>query len=152
MGIVAKLCCQHEPRGIADAFLVGETFIAGSAVALILGDNTFYGHGLSDLLVRNRDIKGGAVIFGYRVSDPERYGVVQFDALGKVINLDEKPTDPSSRWAVTGLYFYDRDVTEIAKSIRPSARGELEITDVNRVYLRAGNLKVEKLGRGIRLA
>jgi len=140
---------QTEPRGLADAFLVGEKFIAGSEVALVLGDNIFYGHGFSELLVRNARMQDGAVIFGYRVSDPEQYGVVTFDALGRPIDIEEKPAEPRSHWAIPGLYFYDRDVIAIAKSITPSARGELEITEVNRAYLHAGKLKVEKMGRGI---
>jgi glucose-1-phosphate thymidylyltransferase len=140
---------QNEPRGLADAFLVGENFIAGSEVALVLGDNIFYGHGFSEVLVRNARMKDGAVIFGYRVSDPERYGVVTFDASDKPIDIEEKPAAPRSHWAIPGLYFYDRDVIEIAKTITPSVRGEIEITSVNREYLRSGKLKVEKLGRGI---
>jgi glucose-1-phosphate thymidylyltransferase len=140
---------QNEPRGLADAFLVGKNFIAGSEVALVLGDNIFYGHGFSEVLVRNARMKDGAVVFGYRVSDPERYGVVTFDASGKPIDIEEKPAAPRSHWAIPGLYFYDRDVIEIAKTITPSVRGEIEITEVNRAYLRSGKLKVEKLGRGI---
>jgi glucose-1-phosphate thymidylyltransferase len=140
---------QTEPRGIADAFLVGEDFIAGSGVALVLGDNVFYGHGFSELLSRNARMRDGAVIFGYRVSDPAQYGVVTFDALGRPTDIEEKPAEPRSHWAIPGLYFYDSNVTNIAKSIAPSARGELEITEVNRAYLRAGKLKVEKMGRGI---
>jgi glucose-1-phosphate thymidylyltransferase len=140
---------QNEPRGLADAFLVGKNFIAGSEVALVLGDNIFYGHGFSEVLVRNARMKDGAVIFGYRVSDPERYGVVTFDASGKPIDIEEKPAEPRSHWAIPGLYFYDQDVIEIAKTITPSVRGEIEITEINRAYLRSGKLKVEKLGRGI---
>jgi len=140
---------QTAPRGLADAFLVGEKFIAGSEVALVLGDNIFYGHGFSEILARNARMKDGAVIFGYRVSDPEHYGVVTFDASGKPVEIEEKPAVPRSHWAIPGLYFYDRDVTAVAKSIKPSARGELEITEVNRAYLKAGKLKAEKMGRGI---
>ena len=148
-GLSLTHAVQSEPRGLADAFLVGETFVAGSEVALVLGDNIFFGHGFSELLVRNARMQDGAVIFGYRVRDPERYGVIVFDAQGKPIDIQEKPEVPISHWAIPGLYFYDRDVVAIAKSIKPSARGELEITEVNRAYLRAGKLKVEKLGRGI---
>jgi glucose-1-phosphate thymidylyltransferase len=139
---------QDQPRGLAEAFLVGEAFLAGAPAALVLGDNIFYGHALTDLLssaVRHDD---GAVVFAYRVSDPQRYGVVEFAEDGKAISLEEKPRTPKSDWAVTGLYFYDSDVVDIAKSITPSARGELEITDVNRRYLEAGKLTVEKMGRG----
>jgi glucose-1-phosphate thymidylyltransferase len=148
-GLSLTHAVQSEPRGLADAFLVGETFLAGSEVALVLGDNIFFGHGFSELLIRNARMQDGAVIFGYRVRDPERYGVIVFDAQGKPIDIEEKPEVLISHWAIPGLYFYDRDVVAIAKSIKPSARGELEITEVNRAYLRAGKLKVEKLGRGI---
>jgi len=147
-GISLSYAVQDKPRGLADAFLVGEDFLAGSSAALVLGDNIFYGHTLSDLLESASTVKNGAVIFAYHVSDPSRYGIVAFDADGKALSLEEKPKLPNSNWAVTGLYFYDRNVTAIAKSIKPSARGELEITDLNRVYLEAGNLRVEKLGRG----
>jgi glucose-1-phosphate thymidylyltransferase len=147
-GISLSYAVQNTPRGLADAFLVGEEFLAGSAAALVLGDNIFYGHTLPDVLETASKIKNGAVIFAYRVSDPTRYGIVEFDAQGKALSLEEKPASPKSNWAVTGLYFYDRDVTAIAKSIEPSTRGELEITDLNRAYLDAGKLKVEKLGRG----
>jgi glucose-1-phosphate thymidylyltransferase len=138
---------QPEPKGIAQAFLVGEEFIAGDPVCLILGDNIFYGKMGLDAIVR--EFTGGAVIFGYRVQDPERYGVVEFDATGKAISIEEKPAVPRSHYAVPGLYLYDCHVTEIAKSIKPSARGELEITDVNIEYLRRGELQVAPLGRGI---
>jgi glucose-1-phosphate thymidylyltransferase len=148
LGIAISYAIQETPRGLADAFLVGEKFLSGSPATLVLGDNIFYGHALIDLLgnVKRRD--SGAVVFAYRVSDPQRYGVVEFDHNGRALSLEEKPLVPKSDWAVTGLYFYDKDVVEIAKSIRPSARGELEITDVNRIYLESGRLNVEKMGRG----
>ena len=146
-GIKITYRVQPEPKGIAQAFLVGEEFIAGGPVCLILGDNIFYGKMGLDAIVR--DFSGGAVIFGYRVQDPERYGVVEFDARGKAISIEEKPAAPKSSYAVPGLYLYDRKITEIAKSIKPSARGELEITDVNMEYLRRGDLHVSPLGRGI---
>jgi len=138
---------QPEPKGIAQAFLVGEEFIAGESVCLILGDNIFYGKMGLDAIIRG--FTGGAVIFGYYVQDPERYGVVEFDATGKAISIEEKPVAPKSKYAVPGLYLYDRHITEIAKSMQPSARGELEITDVNMEYLRRGALRVVPLGRGI---
>jgi glucose-1-phosphate thymidylyltransferase len=138
---------QPEPNGLAQAFVIGETFIGSDAVALILGDNIFYGPGFGKLLQKNTKING-AHIFGYHVSDPERYGVVEFDSNGKALSLEEKPSNPKSNYAVPGLYFYDNSVVEIAKSIQPSARGEYEITDVNRVYLKQGNLNVQQLERG----
>ena len=139
---------QYIQRGIADAFLIGEDFIAGDEVALILGDNIFHGHGFSTLM-KNALIKNsGATVFGYTVKDPERFGVVEFDNHGKAISLEEKPSNPKSNYAVTGLYFYDRNVCEYAKTLEPSARGELEITDLNKVYLSKGKLNVEILGRG----
>ena len=146
-GIGLTYRVQPEPKGIAQAFLVGEEFIAGGPVCLILGDNIFYGKMGLDVIVR--EFTGGAVIFGYRVQDPERYGVVEFDAAGKAISIEEKPAAPRSNYAVPGLYLYDRHVTEIAGSMKPSARGELEITDVNMEYLRRGELHVAPLGRGI---
>ncbi|MDY0005785.1 MAG: glucose-1-phosphate thymidylyltransferase RfbA [Spongiibacteraceae bacterium] len=139
---------QSSPDGIAQAFLIGEAFIDTSPVSLILGDNIYYSEGLSDKLRRVAQCDQGATVFGYYVKDPERYGVVSFDASGKVIDIEEKPAKPKSSYAITGLYFYDNDVVDIAKSIRPSARGELEITDVNKVYLERGRLTVELLGRG----
>jgi glucose-1-phosphate thymidylyltransferase len=141
---------QEEPRGLADAFLVGEEFIAGDSVCLVLGDNIFYGHGLTDLLrsAASDAIVGGATVFGYAVKDPERYGVVEVDAGGHAVSIEEKPTRPRSNLAVVGLYFYDREVTAVARSLKPSARGELEITDVNRVYMEKGRLRVEIMGRG----
>ncbi|MGH7588181.1 MAG: glucose-1-phosphate thymidylyltransferase RfbA, partial [Gemmatimonadota bacterium] len=140
---------QPRPEGIAQAFLIGEEFIGDQPVALILGDNIFYGHGLVDSLRRATARTEGATVFGYWVRDPERYGVVVFDDADRVVDILEKPADPPSSYAVTGLYFYDSKVVEIARSLRPSGRGELEITDVNNVYLDNGQLTVEKLGRGI---
>lgn len=142
---------QPLPNGLAEAFILGEEFIGSDCVCLILGDNIFYGHGLTDLLkkaVTNVSSYGGASIFGYYVNDPERYGVVELDKAGNVVSIDEKPIEPKSNYAVTGLYFYDNDVIKMAKSIKPSDRGELEITDVNDCYLRQGKLRVELMGRG----
>jgi glucose-1-phosphate thymidylyltransferase len=147
-GISLSYAVQETPRGLADAFLIGEQFLAGSPAALVLGDNIFYGHALSNVLEAATKVDSGAMIFAYHVSDPSRYGIVEFDASGKALSLEEKPVAPKSNWAVTGLYFYDHNITSIAKSIKPSARGELEITDVNRVYLESGTLKVNKMGRG----
>ena len=146
-GIKMRYKVQKEPKGIAQAFLVGEEFIAGEPVCLILGDNIFYGKVGLDAIVRG--FTGGAVIFGYYVHDPERYGVVEFNSHGKVISIEEKPAAPRSNYAVPGLYLYDSHVTGIARSMKPSARGELEITDVNLEYLRRGDLRVVPLGRGI---
>jgi len=146
-GIRLTYKVQPQPKGIAHAFLVGEEFIAGDAVCLILGDNIFYGK--MDLNKIVKEFQHGAVIFGYYVNDPERYGVVEFDSKGKAISIEEKPARPKSNYAVPGLYLYDQHITEIAKSMKPSARGELEITDVNMEYLRQGNLNVVPLGRGI---
>ncbi|NKB21371.1 MAG: glucose-1-phosphate thymidylyltransferase RfbA [Alphaproteobacteria bacterium] len=147
-GISIVYAVQDEPRGIAEAFLIGESFIAGEGVSLILGDNIFFGHDLAGRLKSWASMENGATVLAFRVSDPERYGVVSFDDVGNALSIVEKPSTPESKWAVTGLYFYDRDIVEIAKQMNPSARGELEITDVNRSYLDRGALKVERLGRG----
>jgi glucose-1-phosphate thymidylyltransferase len=146
-GIKLSYAVQPEPKGIAQAFLVGEEFIAGDPVCLILGDNIFYGKMELDRLIAGFD--GGAKIFGYYVQDPERYGVVDFDAQGRVLSIEEKPAQPKSNYAVPGLYLYDGKVVQIAKEMKPSPRGELEITDVNLEYLKRGELSVQKLGRGI---
>jgi glucose-1-phosphate thymidylyltransferase len=147
-GISFEYAVQAEPNGIAQALIIAEKFLAGSLSALILGDNIFYGANLSELLQTASQRTAGATVFGYYVNDPERYGVVRFDAQGKVVDLLEKPAKPPSNYAVTGIYFYDEQASEIARSITPSPRGELEITDLNRAYLRAGSLSVERLGRG----
>jgi glucose-1-phosphate thymidylyltransferase len=147
LGCEFSYSVQPSPDGLAQAFIIGEEFIGDDKVALILGDNIFYGSGLSTLLQSNNDPEGG-VIFAYQVHDPERYGVVEFDKSNNVISIEEKPVEPKSNYAVPGLYFYDNDVVEIAKTIPPSPRGELEITDVNRVYLERGKLKVGVLNRG----
>jgi glucose-1-phosphate thymidylyltransferase len=147
-GLSLSYAVQPEPRGLADAFIVGEKFLGGSPAALVLGDNIFYGGALPELLVRSARLQDGAIVFAYRVSDPERYGVVSFDERGLPLDIEEKPQRPRSHWAVTGLYFYDRDVVDIAKSLTPSPRGELEITEINRAYLRRGALKVERMSRG----
>ncbi|UES57258.1 glucose-1-phosphate thymidylyltransferase RfbA [Roseibium aggregatum] len=147
-GINISYAVQPEPAGIAQAFLIGEEFLAGQECALILGDNLYYGHGLTEILARASARKSGATLFGYEVAEPERYGVISFDPSGAPVSIEEKPKSPRSSWAVTGLYFYDKDVAAIASDIRPSARGELEITDVNARYLERGDLHVEQLGRG----
>ena len=148
IGLTIEYAVQPEPGGLAQAFLIGREFVGDSRVALALGDNIFYGAHFSDCLRRASERVTGATVFGYRVRDPERYGVVEFDASGHACGLEEKPAQPRSPWAVTGLYFYDNDVIEIAESLKPSSRGELEITDVNRVYLDRGSLHVERLARG----
>jgi glucose-1-phosphate thymidylyltransferase len=148
-GLDFSYATQDQPRGLADAFIVGREFIGRDRVALILGDNLFYGHGLPELLNKAALRTNAATIFGYTVSDPQRYGVVELDDTGRPLSIEEKPHRPKSNIAVTGLYFYDNRVVDFAKSIKPSARGELEITDVNRFYLESGNLYVEILGRGI---
>jgi glucose-1-phosphate thymidylyltransferase len=147
-GINLHYVAQPSPGGLAQAFLVGESFIGPNPSALVLGDNVFYGHDLQRLLKRASETTGGAVVFAYHVSDPARYGVVEFDANGKVLSLQEKPKAPRSNYAVTGLYFYDNDVVALAKSLKPSARGELEITDLNALYLESANLSVRIMGRG----
>jgi glucose-1-phosphate thymidylyltransferase len=140
---------QAEPRGLADAFLVGKEFIAEEGVALILGDNIFFGHGLPSKLRDAAALETGAVVFAYPVRDPQRYGVVDFDRTGKALSIEEKPVKPKSKYAVPGLYFYDNQVVQIAQKLQPSERGELEITDINRVYLEMGKLQVQVLGRGV---
>jgi glucose-1-phosphate thymidylyltransferase len=148
-GIAVRYAVQPEPRGIAEALLIAEHFIAGDAVSLVLGDNLFYGHGLPEQLRAAAAHAHGATVFAYYVRDPGRYGVVEFDAAGRAIGLEEKPAAPRSHYAVTGLYFYDARCVDIARALKPSARGELEITDVNRAYLEGGALRVEVLGRGV---
>lgn len=148
LGISLSYKVQESPRGLADAFIVGEDFIGNDRVCLVLGDNIFYGHGLTGLLLEAAANESGATVFGYYVNDPERYGVVDFKSDGTVMSLEEKPKQPKSNYAVVGLYFYDNDVVSIAKSIKPSPRGELEITTVNNEYLRRGKLKVRIMHRG----
>src|SRR5688572_28197750 len=149
LGLNLSYQVQPQPAGIAQAFLIGESFLAGQPACLILGDNIFFGHDLQPMLMHAAALTAGAHVFAYHVQDPERYGVVEFDRQGKALSLEEKPKQPRSQWAVTGLYFYDGQVTNIARNLKPSPRGELEITDVNLQYLRTGNLQVTALGRGI---
>lgn len=148
-GLKLSYAVQPSPDGLAQAFIIGESFIDGQASALILGDNIFYGHDLSSLLKRAASREQGATVFAYPVNDPERYGVAEFDANGKVVSLEEKPAQPKSRYAVTGIYFYDSQVCELARSLKPSKRGELEITDLNRLYLERNALSCETMGRGM---
>jgi len=147
-GVSLSYAVQAKPEGLAQAFLIGRDFVGNDCCSLVLGDNIFHGHGLIEMLARAASQKVGATVFGYYVRDPERYGVVAFDETGVAESIEEKPSRPKSNWAVTGLYFYDNEVIEIARNITPSARGELEITDVNRVYLNNKTLIVERLGRG----
>ncbi len=148
-GVELNYAAQPSPDGLAQAFIIGREFVGRDNVALVLGDNIFYGHGLPEDLRRAAERKEGATVFAYQVRDPERYGVVEFDSGGRAISLEEKPREPRSTWAVTGLYFYDNRVVDVARNLKPSPRGELEITDVNKAYLEWGALHVEKLGRGI---
>ncbi|HMY45824.1 MAG TPA: glucose-1-phosphate thymidylyltransferase RfbA, partial [Leptospiraceae bacterium] len=148
LGLRIQYAVQDQPRGISEAFILGADFIGKDSVCLILGDNIFYGHGFVDMLKRSSQIEQGAVIYGYYVNDPQRYGVVEFDANLKVHGIEEKPADPKSNYAVTGLYFYDNRAVEMARNLKPSLRGELEITDLNKLYLARGELRLELLGRG----
>ncbi len=148
LGLKLSYKVQPSPDGLAQAFILGAEFIDGDECAMILGDNVFYGAGFGKILRRAAERKGGATVFGYFVKDPERFGVVEFDSEGKAISIEEKPQNPKSNYAVTGLYFYDKKVVERAKSLKPSKRGELEITDLNRIYLEEGSLNIETLGRG----
>jgi glucose-1-phosphate thymidylyltransferase len=149
IGLDIRYAAQPRPEGLAQAFVIGREFVGKDPVALVLGDNIFYGHGLSGTLEAAARRPRGATVFGYQVRDPQRYGVVDFDSKGRALHLEEKPKKPRSNWAVTGLYFYDNEVVDIAARLKPSARGELEITDVNRRYLKAGRLHVERLSRGV---
>jgi glucose-1-phosphate thymidylyltransferase len=148
-GLMFSYAEQAEPRGLAEAFLIGGDFLAGQSACLVLGDNIFYGQGLSAILEAAASIRQGAIVFAYPVRDPERYGVVEFDQNGQAISLEEKPLKPRSNYAVPGIYFYDSQVTALAASLKPSLRGEIEITDLNRIYLEKGQLQVQELGRGI---
>lgn len=148
-GLSLRYAVQPRPEGLAQAFLIGAEFVGDDNVALVLGDNIFYGQGMIADLRQAAEQRDGATVFAYQVNDPERYGVVEFDRNGRALSIEEKPANPRSSWAVTGLYFYDRRVIEIARHLKPSLRGELEITDVNRVYLESGDLNVKRLGRGI---
>lgn len=147
-GVKFTYAAQATPAGIAQAFLIGEEFIDGEPTSLVLGDNIFYGHGMVEQLERAARLREGAIVFGYKVADPERFGVVEFDAEGRAVSLEEKPKVPKSNWAVTGLYFYGGDVVDMAKNLKPSARNELEITDLNKLYLAQDRLSVERMGRG----
>jgi glucose-1-phosphate thymidylyltransferase len=149
LGLTLSYKVQPEPKGIAQAFTIGAEFVDNSPVCLILGDNIFYGHEVTTLLEQSAKLKKGAHVFAYKVKDPERYGVVEFTKDFKAVSIEEKPQAPKSNWAVTGLYFYDADVVKIAQSLKPSARGELEITDVNKAYLSRGDLQVQPMGRGV---
>lgn len=149
IGVSLSYAPQPRPEGLAQALVIGRDFVGSDCVCLVLGDNIFFGHGFPDYLQRGAKLADGALIFGYWVSDPERYGVVEFDDRGHALSIEEKPSSPRSHWAVPGLYFYDNDVLDIAASVKPSQRGELEITDVNRAYLQQDRLQVEKIGRGI---
>lgn len=148
LGIKISYAIQMQPKGIAESFIIAEKFIGEDSVCLILGDNIFYGHNLTEILKEAASLKKGAFIFGYYVKDPERYGVIDFNKQNNAVSIEEKPRKPKTNWAVSGLYFYDNRVTRIVKKIKPSARGELEITDVNKEYLKTGSLKVKLLGRG----
>lgn len=148
LGMKIQYKVQENPNGLAQAFVLGKEFIGKDSVCLVLGDNIFHGHGLTNMLQESANISGGATVFGYYVNDPERYGVVEFDPSGKVLSIEEKPSNPKSNYAVVGLYFYDNEVVSIAENIKPSSRGEYEITDVNKEYLKRGALTVKNMGRG----